>query len=47
MRFMNAIYWNAGIAQIQDAANKTKAGLGSRNVNALKQIIAETAESTK
>lgn len=38
---------NAGIAQIQDAANKTKAGLGSRNVNALKQIIAETAESTK
>lgn len=38
---------NAGIAQIQDAANKTKSGLGSRNVNALKQIIAETAEYTK
>ena len=38
---------NAGITQIQDAANKTKAGLGSRNVNALKQIIAETAENTK
>ena len=35
---------NAGIAQIQDAANKTKAGLGSRNVNALKQVIAETIE---
>lgn len=38
---------NAGIAQIQDAANKTRSGLGSRNVNALKQIIAETAEYTK
>jgi len=38
---------NAGIAQIQDAANKTKAGLGSRNVNALKQVIAETIENTK
>ena len=38
---------NAGIAQIQDAANKTKAGLGSRNVNALKQVIAEAAENTK
>lgn len=38
---------NAGIAQIQDAANKTKSGLGSRNVNALKQVIAETAEYTK
>lgn len=39
--------FNAGIAQIQDAANKTKAGLGSRNVNALKQVIAEAAENTK
>lgn len=39
--------FNAGIAQIQDAANKTKAGLGSRNVNALKQVIAETIENTK
>ena len=38
---------NAGIAQIQDAANKTKAGLGSRNVNTLKQVIAEAAENTK
>ena len=38
---------NAGIAQIQDAANKTKSGLGSRNVNALKQVIAETIENTK
>lgn len=38
---------NAGIAQIQDAAYKTKAGLGSRNVNALKQVIAEAAENTK
>ncbi len=38
---------NAGIAQIQDAANKTKSGLGSRNVNALKQVIAEAAEYTK
>lgn len=38
---------NAGIAQIQDAAYKTKAGLGSRNVNALKQVIAETIENTK
>ena len=38
---------NAGITQIQDAANKTKAGLGSRNVNALKQVIAEAAENTK
>lgn len=38
---------NAGIAQIQDVANKTKAGLGSRNVNALKQVIAEAAENTK
>lgn len=38
---------NAGIVQIQDAANKTKAGFDSRNVNALKQIIAETAKYTK
>ncbi len=38
---------NAGIAQIQDAANKTKSGLGSRNVNVLKQVIAEAAEYTK
>ena len=39
--------FNAGIAQIQDAAYKTKAGLGSRNVNALKQVIAENIENTK
>lgn len=38
---------NAGIAQIQDAANKTKSGLGSRNVNVLKQIIAKVTENPK
>ncbi len=37
----------SGIKKINEMAEKTKSGLGSRNVNALKQIIAETAESTK
>lgn len=37
----------SGIKKINELAEKTKSGLGSRNVNALKQVIAETAENTK
>lgn len=37
----------AGMEQIKDAAQKAKPGLGSRKVNALKEVIEKAVENTK
>lgn len=37
----------SGIRQIKDASKKTKAGLGSRKVNALKDVIDQVSEKVK
>ncbi len=36
-----------GIKKITDAADKTKSGIGSRNVNALKRVIRDITENEK